>query len=127
MSDKKRHGFYRRIANPLFSQTFLTQLEPTMKDYISLFVSGITEEAKSANDGVVEITKWIDNFAFDVSGAISLGKDFNALKEVNCSEIEVVGQRWMFISKVCLLEVTDAGIRNSLVHADRLALGTITG
>ena len=64
-SDKKRHGFLRRIANPLFSQGFLRELEPAMKRYYRLFVDGIEEDARE-NGGVVDIKMWIDRLLFDV-------------------------------------------------------------
>lgn len=64
-SDKKRHGVYRRIANPLFSQSFLRELEPTMLRYCQLFLNGLLDEAKD-NRGVIDLTKWIDHLAFDV-------------------------------------------------------------
>lgn len=63
--DKKRHGLFRRIANPLFSQSFLRELEPTMLRYCQLFLNGIRDEAKE-NGGVINLTKWIDHLAFDV-------------------------------------------------------------
>jgi hypothetical protein len=66
ISDKGRHGFLRRTANPLFSQTFLRELEPTIKAYYQCFIDGIAAEARQ-NNGVVNITKWIDHLAFDVN------------------------------------------------------------
>lgn len=74
--DKKRHGFLRRIANPLFSQTNLTQLEPIMRNYYSRFVSGIIREAQE-NGGIIDITKWVDHLAFDVCNStfVSNGVD----------------------------------------------------
>ena len=69
-SDKRRHGLIRRIANPLFSSSALTQLEPAMKNYYSLFIKGVIEEA-GENNGIVDITKWLDNLAFDVCPYLS--------------------------------------------------------
>jgi len=66
ISDKGRHGFLRRTANPLFSQTFLRELEPTIKAYYRCFIDGIAAEARQSNS-VVNITKWIDHLAFDVN------------------------------------------------------------
>lgn len=63
--NKKRHGFLRRIANPFFSQTFLRELEPTIQRYYKLFVEGIEADAKQ-NNGVVNLTKWIDHLVLDV-------------------------------------------------------------
>jgi len=65
ISDKDRHGFLRRTANPLFSQTSLRELEPTIKHYYRRFIIGISAEAEQ-NDGIVNLTKWIDHVAFDV-------------------------------------------------------------
>jgi len=65
VSDKRRHGFLRRTANPLFSQTFLRELEPTIKIYYRRFIDGIAAEA-SQKEGIVNLTKWIDHVAFDV-------------------------------------------------------------
>ena len=64
--DKKRHGFLRRIANPFFSQTFLRELEPTIQRYYKLFVDGIIDDAER-NNGVVDLTEWIDHVVLDVS------------------------------------------------------------
>jgi cytochrome P450 len=67
-SDKKRHGFLRRIANPFFSQTFLKELEPTIQRYYQIFVNGISEDAKR-NQGIVDLTEWIDHLVLDVRNA----------------------------------------------------------
>lgn len=64
-SDKKRHGFLRRIANPFFSQSFLRELEPTIQRYYKIFIDGICEQAKR-NEGVVDLTEWIDHLVLDV-------------------------------------------------------------
>jgi cytochrome P450 len=63
--DDKRHGFLRRLSNPLFSQKSLTEFEPTIKRYYKLFVDQIINEA-TGNDGVINITRFIDHLAFDV-------------------------------------------------------------
>jgi cytochrome P450 len=63
--DDKRHGFLRRLSNPLFSQKSLTEFEPTIKRYYKLFVDQIVNEANE-NDGVINITRFIDHLAFDV-------------------------------------------------------------
>jgi len=99
-TDKKRHGLLRRIANPLFSQSFLRELEPTMLRYCQLFLNGIRDEAKESG-GVINLTKWIDHLAFDLSGVLSLGSDFKALETLkDNSLLHVITERWIQVSKV---------------------------
>src|SRR5271170_5561581 len=64
--DDKRHGFLRRLSNPLFSQKSLTEFEPTIKRYYKLFIDQIMKEANQ-NDGIINITRFIDHLAFDVN------------------------------------------------------------
>ena len=70
-SDKKRHGFFRRIANPFFSPAFLRELEPTIQRYYQIFVDGICEDAKR-NQGIVDLTEWIDHLVLDVMDSNAL-------------------------------------------------------
>ena len=116
----------RRITNPLFSQTFLRELEPTIKRYYRSFIAGIAAEANQ-NSSVVNITKWIDHLAFDVrslalkaklkiSGAMSLGDDFKALESTECHDmIHRITEKWTSVSKVKdLLILLIVGVWNSL-------------
>lgn len=109
--DKDRHGFLRRTFNPMFSQTFLNELEPTIKYYLQKFMDVIVEETMVHN-GIVNVSKWIDYFTFDVtnlleklrfeiSGALSLGEDFKALETKKYDAImKSISDRWKFISQV---------------------------
>jgi hypothetical protein len=110
--DKKRHGFVRRVISPVFGQTFLRELEPTIAQHNQTFVASILEEARELN-GLVDVSKWIDYFTFDVwlfptvltsqiSGALSLGQDFKALETRKYdATMKSITARWTFVSQVC--------------------------
>ena len=51
---------------PSFSTASLKSLEPTMNEYVQVFVDGILRAARE-NDGVVEMTRWFKAFSFDVA------------------------------------------------------------
>jgi hypothetical protein len=53
------------MSTPMFSQTFLREMEPSIKKYYQMFLDGVSFEAEQ-NGGVVNLTKWIDHLAFDV-------------------------------------------------------------
>ena len=111
--DDKRHGFLRRLSNPLFSQRSLTEFEPTIKRYYKLFVDQIINEANE-NEGVINITRFIDHLAFDVGaykrtlltqqvgGALSLGDDFKALENIKTANemVRLIGARWKWVANV---------------------------
>jgi hypothetical protein len=66
------------------------------------------------NDGVINITRFIDHWAFDVTsfiaffltfeigGALSLGDDFKALENIKTANemVRLIGARWRWISNV---------------------------
>ncbi|KAI0188626.1 isotrichodermin C-15 hydroxylase [Xylaria flabelliformis] len=72
------HRRLRRIQGHAFSEKAIALQEPYLMLHIKRFITCLRDEA-AQNDGIVNITKWVDILASDAIGDLSFGESFGGL------------------------------------------------
>ena len=78
MTDPKEHATRRRLFAQSFSNSFLLQFEPTLRQKVEIAVSKIK---RNAEVGRADILKWFTFMATDIMGELSFGKSFDMLQQ----------------------------------------------
>ncbi|KAH9204679.1 cytochrome P450 [Leptodontidium sp. 2 PMI_412] len=73
----EKHAFYRRKISGAYSMTNLVQLEPYIDSCTSIFRTRLDEFAASGEQ--IDVTHWMQCFAFEVVGSITVGSRFGFL------------------------------------------------
>nr|A0A068AA78.1 RecName: Full=Cytochrome P450 monooxygenase orf5; AltName: Full=Brefeldin A biosynthesis cluster protein orf5 [Penicillium brefeldianum]AIA58897.1 putative cytochrome P450 [Penicillium brefeldianum] len=75
--DKTEHAKRRRAWDRGFSTTALHTYEPMVQELTEELMTIIDE----LSENPINITEWVDKYAFEVMGQLTFGKPFNMLKE----------------------------------------------
>ncbi|KAF4630214.1 hypothetical protein G7Y89_g7929 [Cudoniella acicularis] len=77
--DEKAHSERRRIVNNVYSMTSVLQSEKSIDSCTQLFCGTMSEF--SEKEKVVDLSLWVNFYAFDVVGELFYGKMFGVMKE----------------------------------------------
>ncbi|KAI0467683.1 isotrichodermin C-15 hydroxylase [Xylaria cf. heliscus] len=75
----ENHRRLRRIQGHAFSEKAVLLQEPYLLMHIKRFVTCLRDEA-TKNNGIINITKWVDILASDMIGDLSFGQSFGGLE-----------------------------------------------
>ncbi|KAK7219651.1 hypothetical protein V2G26_007654 [Clonostachys chloroleuca] len=77
-ANREDHKRMRRLISHAFSEKALRAQEAIMKQYVDLFITKMSEHAKSGQQ--LDIVKWFNFTTFDLIGDLSFGQPFGCLE-----------------------------------------------
>ncbi|KAI9841181.1 MAG: hypothetical protein M1837_000969 [Sclerophora amabilis] len=73
------HAALKRVAGNAFSMSAVAELEPYVNNCVDLFISQV-EEISESGSKAIDISAWLQYFAFDVLGEINFSRQLGFLK-----------------------------------------------
>ncbi|KAH7412332.1 cytochrome P450 [Phaeosphaeria sp. MPI-PUGE-AT-0046c] len=80
--EEDEHARFRRAFSNSFSDKSLKDQMPVVESYVDLFINRLKEVSAGSEKTrkTIDMMKWINYFAFDLSGDLSFGESFDCLK-----------------------------------------------
>ncbi|OAL02314.1 cytochrome P450 [Phaeosphaeriaceae sp. SRC1lsM3a] len=92
--DEEDHARYRRAFSNSFSDKSLRDQAPVVESYVDVFIGRLKEVSAGHKKSkkTLDMSKWINYLAFDLSGDLSFGESFDCLKNGEAHPWVVIAQ-----------------------------------
>jgi cytochrome P450 len=77
--NREKHARYRRLYSPGFSLRSLREQEPLIRNYVNMFISGLTRACEHG-ETPVDMVLWFNYVTFDIIGDLAFGEPFGCLE-----------------------------------------------
>lgn len=74
--DQKYHSSYRRSVNPAFSMSSVLRYESHLDETTELFLRRLDDEASRSGDGIIDLPRLFQYYAFDAVGMLAYSKRY---------------------------------------------------